>query len=200
MKKFLLLALAAMAVNAQAATIYWGLGADVYLMKAGEDYTSAVIAYDDNAPAVDSSAYLALVYLGQGVDTFEIDNITTDSIVVDKTGAIQTMAYALDTDGATYADFDPPQRDINVLAADYADGASFGVVWYNGKSFDYIYSIDDGSALNTGVTISDMTRGSDYVMPASQTTGYGGVIAVPEPSTAMLALAGLALLLKRRKA
>ena len=56
MKKFLLLALAAFVADAQAATITWGLGADVYLMKAGEDYSSAVIAYDDAAPTVDASA------------------------------------------------------------------------------------------------------------------------------------------------
>ena len=77
---------------------------------------------------------------------------------------------------------------------------SFAVVWYTGKAFDYIYSIDDGSALNTATTVADMARGNASIEPAATTSGWGGVVSVPEPSTAMLALAGLALLIKRRRA
>lgn len=192
MKKLLFIALAALAAHAQAATINWGLGADVYLMKAGEDYTSAKIAYDAGL-TVDSGAYLALVYVGSGVDTFNIADISDASVVA-------KASYAIDTDNSTYCDFDPYLTETNVSASDYADGSSFGVVWFTGSKFDYIYSIDDGSALTDTVTISDMARGNDTVAPAGNTRGWGGVIAVPEPSVALMGLLGLGMLLKRRKA
>ena len=192
MKKLLAFAFAAIAVQAQAATINWGLGADVYLMKAGEDYTTAQVAYESTLE-VNSAAYLALVYIGQGEDSFDISDITEDSVVA-------TSAYAIDTDNSSYCDWDPAVTTTQVAATKYADGASFAVVWYDGTKFDYVYSIDDGSAFNETTTIADMTRGSADVMPAATTQGYGGVVAVPEPATAALALLGLGMLLKRRKA
>lgn len=191
MKKVILIALSAIAVQAQAATINWGLGADVYLMK-GSDFSTAKVAYESDLK-VDSSAYLALVYVGSGVSTFDIGSINADSVVAQ-------ASYAIDTDNATYCDWDPALTKTNVSATDYADGSSFAVVWYTGKSFDYIYSIDDGSALNQATTVADMARGNASIEPAATTSGWGGVVSVPEPSTAMLALAGLALLIKRRRA
>ena len=191
MKKLILIALSAIAVQAQAATINWGLGADVYLMK-GSDFSTAKVAYQSDL-TVDSGAYLALVYVGSGVNTFDVGTINADSVVAQ-------AAYAIDSDNASYCDWDPALTTTTVSASSYADGSSFAVVWYTGKTFDYVYSIDDGSALNSAETISDITRGSATLEPAATTTGWGGVISVPEPSTAALALAGLALLLKRRKA
>lgn len=193
MKKLLALMLVALVAQAHAATINWGLGADVYLMKEGSDYTTAKIAYDSDL-TVDPGAYLALVYVGSGVDTFDVSTITESSVLA-------TASYKVDTDGATYADYDPQFTATDVTdTAKYANGSSFAVVWFTGKAFDYVYSIDDGSALNQAVTVSDMVRGNETIMPAETTKGWGGVIAVPEPSTAMLALAGLALLIKRRRA
>lgn len=195
MKKFLLFAMAAIAVQSQAATIGWGLGADIYLIKGGQDYTTAQIAYDSTL-TVDPSAYLALVYIGQNQDSFNIADITDASVV-------ESAPYALDTDGSTYADYDPYSTYTNVGSPTFSDGASFAVVWFNGKNFDYVYSIDDGQALNSGdavVTINDIVRGSGDIFPASTTAGYGAVIAVPEPSVALMGLLGIALLLKRRKA
>lgn len=191
MKKTIFLALALCATQSFAATITWGFGADVYLMKQGETYSDAVLAskYTGTIPA---GAYLALVYVGQGTDSLEIDSISSSS-EVDK------MAYDVEG-GEGYCDWKPFSQDITVGASTYADGASFSVVWFNGSSYDYVYSMDDGAAIKDTYTISDMTRGSAQINFASETTSYAGVIAVPEPSTAALALAGLALLLKRRKA
>lgn len=192
MKTLTIIALTALAVQVNAATITWGLGADIYLMKAGEDFSTAKVAYESDL-TVDSAAYLALVYVGSNVSTFDVASITSAAVV-------DSTPYDLDTDNASYADWNPASITTDVLASSYADGSSFAVVWFNGKSFDYVYSIDDGSEFNRATTIADMTRGSADIAPAATTSGYGGVIAVPEPSTAALALAGLALLLKRRKA
>ena len=191
MKKLILIALSAIAVQAQAATINWGLGADVYLMK-GSDFSTAKVAYDSDL-TVDSGAYLALVYVGSGVDTFDIGSVDADSVVAQ-------ASYAIDTDKSTYCDWDPAITKTTIAAADYADNSSFAVVWFTGKAFDYVYSVDDGSAFNQATTVSDMARGNVTIAPAETTQGWGGVVSVPEPSTAMLALAGLALLIKRRRA
>lgn len=213
MKKFMTIAaLAAFAVGAKAATIYWGLGADVYVVDpTSTDYASdAVVPYADGAPSVASGSYLALVYLGQDVTSFDIKNITANSIVVDQNGARAVAPYALDTDGATYADYDPYSVQSPLSANDYDNGSSFGVVWYNASlgAFDYVYSIDDGTALNTKdagaiLTISDMARGSGSITIAGDTTGYGGILTatpVPEPGIACMALLGLGMMLKRRRA
>ena len=203
MKKFMTLAaFAAVALSVQAATVHWGLGADVYLMGNG-DFGSAAVAYESTLTPV-SGSYLALVYVGQNADTFNIADITQDSVVA-------SADYALDTDGSSYADYDPFQVTTQVSATSYADGASFAVVWYDAGAgaFDYVYSVDDGSAFNSATTFADMTRGSDYVMPASDTNGYGGVLnvtssepppVIPEPSVALMGLLGLGMMLKRRRA
>ena len=197
-----LAAFAAVALSSQAATITWGLGADVYLMETGSDFASAVLAGTDGAPSVADGAYLALVYVGQGVDSFDIGDITGDSVV-------DSAPFAVDGDGASYADYDPFSTDTRTTA--YSDGASFGVVWFDGNAFSYVYSIDDGSALNQATTVSDMsTRGSGDIYPAMDTNGYGGILTVkpssepppviPEPSVALMGLLGLGMMLKRRRA
>ena len=197
MKKFMTFAaFAAVALSAQAATIGWGVGADVYLMEAGKNYTSAVLANEATfAPA--NGSYLALVYVGQNQDSFDIADITQDSVVA-------TAPYAIDTSMGG-VDYDPFEIYTDTTA--YSDNASFGVVWFdagaaNGGAFTYLYSIDDGSAFNAATTIADMTRGSADITPAVETNGWGGIltVSVPEPGIACMALIGLGMMIKRRRA
>ncbi len=194
MKKFLLLTLGAMALQTQAATITWGLGGDVYLMKPGDSYTAAVLANNEAAPEVAAGSYLALVYVGKEVDSFDINDISDDSVVA-------SADFDYDASYPPYVDYNPPQ--IDTITTRYDDNSSFGIVWFNGSSFDYVYCVDDGAALNQTITCSDMSDrggGAIFSMDFASGAGAGGVLVVPEPSVALLGLLGLGILIKRRRA
>lgn len=190
MKKLATLAVLAMlAGSASAASITWGFGGQVYVSKDG---SSAVLgtSFTDTVPWS-----LALVYVGQGKNTFDIGSLTEASVV-------DSVTYGISTSGKTAGKWNPANKTKDTTA--YADGASFAVVLFDtaAKTFDYIYAgtTSVGNAVKSTTTISDMSaRGSGTVWGAGSASGTG-VVVVPEPSTAVLALAGLALLLKRRKA
>ena len=189
--------LAALAMSAQAASILWGFGGKVYLNK-GED---TVLATDGSAPEVAAGSYLALVYLGQNISSYPLDDITTDM-------AVDTLSYSVTTSGkaAAIGKWNPNTSTYDDTTME--SGASFTVLFFNGKtsSFDYIYALsgtDKGSAYDSNivtVTSDNMEIANSSIYATGGTGSNNGVVAVPEPSTAALALAGLALLLKRRKA
>ena len=190
----ILAAFAVVVVGSQAATITWGIGGDLYLMETGKDYSTAVLANDASAPSVTDGSYLALVYVGQGKDTFSIGDIT-DASVVDR------ASYAIDSYGA----YDPWSTDTAVTT--YEDGASFGIVWFDAKrnAFDYVYSYDDGSAINAAITVADMSaRGAGAISSADYATNsYSAILpvsSVPEPGIACMALLGIGMMIKRRRA
>ncbi len=199
MKKFAILAvLAALATSAQAASVMWGFGGKVYLY----DGTSAILGTEDTAPAVDSGAYLALVYLGQNVESYTLSDLTkegTSAKVVDQ------MSYGITTTGKSSAigKWNPNTQTYN--DANMASGASFTVLFYNGSAFDYVYALsgsDKGAAVDSNIlTVS----GSDMAVADGTIYGTGsattaGVAAVPEPSVALMGLLGIGMLLKRRHA
>ena len=91
-----------------------------------------------------------------------------------------------------------------------AAGDSFGVylqytdsdgkVWFNVS--ESVYTIDSQATDITTLPAASFAfgNGKTQVASGSSVSSGSGWVAVPEPSTAMLALAGLALLLKRRRA
>jgi len=198
MKKLTMLAvLAALATSAHAASVAWGFGGLVYLY----DGKTAALSTESTA-TVDPGAYLALVYLGQNVESYSLSDLTKEGTTAK---VVDQMSYSITTTGKSSAigKWNPTGQTYDDTAM--KSGASFTVLFYNGSSFDYVYALsgtDKGAAKDSNIltiTNADMTTADGTIFATGGST-TAGVVAVPEPSTAMLALAGLALLIKRRRA
>ena len=86
-------------------------------------------------------------------------------------------------------------------------GSYFGLLYaYTSGSDQYyfagtVYQFSDTDTTHYNSDLQTFTWKDDKLATSTDSTGASqGWVAVPEPSTAALALAGLALLLKRRKA
>ena len=203
MKKLAILpVLAALATSAQAASVMWGFGEKVYLNK-GSD---TVLSTAASAPTVADGSYLALVYLGQNVTSYDLTTLVAD--IADTTKAakvVDSINYGITTTGKASAvgKWNPTTSTYNDTTM--VSGASFAILFYNGTAFDNVYAYtggSKGSAYDSNilkVASDDMVRASATIY-ATGSSATPGVISVPEPSAAALALAGLALLIKRRKA
>lgn len=197
MKKLMLaVAMVCAAAIVQAASVTWGFGGKVYV---SDDGSSSVLstAYTGT---VSDSAYLALVYLGQNVSSIDIASITADNVV-------DQMAYSIKTSGTASAKgkWNPATQTTDL--AGYNNGASFGIVFFDGEEFTMINSVDTstgavGDGINNAITYADLgdTASLDnfYATGASGTVA-GAITTIPEPTSALMLLVGLAGLALKRK-
>ena len=189
MKKLLtFLALTAMIASSQAAQINWGL--------------TGQIKYNDTVVGNEGST-LTLVYLSGGADKWADVSLdiaqgkTSENGSVVMTKKTNTGSMAPATAGYWTFDWGSPTDISNKAVAKGSVFAYIATTVQDGKTYYWAsdtYTVTDSGANWDGTTLK-------YTM--SQTAASGpnnNWTAVPEPSTAALALAGLALLLKRRKA
>ena len=197
MKKLLAMVLAAFAVTTQAASFNWGTGT----VKASFDGTAFTTA--------DYSVTAYLVYLSDG-DTskmFTIDYTAPGTI----TGADGNSTATPATTGSNANKGKVKGKFDDALVANgntfgmyikYTD--STGVSWFNFSSDTYTVSgLSTGGEVLDDAVYSFNFGTKTQITSSSQSPSAGGgwySIQVPEPSTAALALAGLALLIKRRRA
>ena len=180
MKKFLILAAAMLTVSANAATIQWAWK------------SSAAVKFDTTSLGSKGTAYL--VYLGSDTAT----DYSFAQLVEKASATTITTSTSLGKINAK------PQMESSTAAGNYATVMSFvseEKTYWNVSSTTYTVT-EDGieDLLENGTALPDSSFAfSSSVSSGSGTVG-GGWAQVPEPSTAALALAGLALLLKRRKA
>lgn len=206
MKKFATLAiLVAFATSASAASILWGFGGKVYLYDGATG--TAIVASDASAPAVNADSYLALVYLGQNVKSYDLAGLSKDIADPEKAASVvDTIDYGITKTGKSSAigKWDPntSQYDDTTMAS----GASFTVLFFNADSskFEYVYALSGttkGDAYDKNiltVTSDNMTIANASIYATGGTGSTPGV--VPEPSVAIMGLLGLGMLIRRRKA
>ena len=176
------LILLGLAVSAQAATVAWNI------------LTPDQVKFDTKSVGKNATAYV--VFLGtQTISDYSFKEITEMKTVFDTPTALGKVNNV------------PVEVDSVSGLGNYGlymTYVSDEKTYYNISSSVYTLTAADVEAFTTeGTAIPassfsfSNTKNADTATP---TTGGGWYASVPEPSTAMLALAGLALLIKRRRA
>lgn len=189
MKKIMtIVALCAIAVSSQAAQINWGLTGAIQF---------------EGARVGANGATLTLVYLNAGADSWAADALAIASGETSSTA--ETVATKQTNTGSqALATASPWAYDwgdaTSISSSVVAKGSVFAVLATTEQDGQTYYWASDTYTVTDSGSNWDSTA-LKYTM--SQTAASGpnsNWTAVPEPSTAALALAGLALLLKRRRA
>jgi hypothetical protein len=196
MKTFAIIAMTTfMATMASAASLTWKVSA---------------VKFDGNTLKSNSDVTAYLIYLSSGAlsSPYDIMGATTADAVAAKIGTVVDTKKGTGALGSMSDPFNWTYTTKDSANGVYGNGDTFGFLlayaaegktYYNLSTTTYTLSnIADNTSTETMSTASSFTwtTGED----SSSLKAGGGWTAVPEPSTAALALAGLALLLKRRKA
>ena len=163
-----------------------------------------------NSAALAAPATVELIYLGKdNAWSFDESGIVTDEAV--STASITTTGLAANR-GKAFGKIE------QLLGTSFADGSKFGNgnvfgvlitytdangdVWYNLSSNTYTLAeaADDGSVIDRQTFAFAWTKDESGAEAPTAGGGWWTAPAVPEPVSAGLALAGIALLLKRRRA
>ena len=176
MKKLMIAAFAvAVAAVAQAASISWNATAYNYITKAGVVQTAATALEGD----------FVLAYLGTG--TADWNNATVANVGTVSYGTVKGVANAKASGSYAWtygAEGTPSNGDI------------FGVMFKDDKGDLYQLEYADGSKVTETVTISGM---GNNTWATAFTFATGNYTAVPEPTSGLLLLLGMAGLALRRK-
>ena len=190
MKKLMTMAaVAAMAVSAQAVTIAWGSGGQINVVDGGVPTLMA------SSSLVGQTA-MGLFYLGNtGGTVLTVDQLSVGDALV-TSSAVGTKVGTNDSTFST--------QTYTTAIAGISAGDVFAVFFINNENSTV-------SAWFTDATLTTAFN-STYTFTGSETDLSNGIgafgneggtaavyVPVPEPATAALALAGLAMLIRRRK-
>ena len=200
MKKLAVLIVALAAFASQAASFNWGTGT----VKVSFDGTALTTA------ASAATGYLVLLTTGSVSDLYTVDyttpgSITGASYVSDKETTSSGLANAKGRIAGSYSSSSIANGQVYGMYITFTDSA--GKQWFNFSSDTYTISgVTLGNEALTAAAFGFDFASKTEITSSAQSISAGGgwhsinIPPVPEPSTAMLALAGLALLIKRRKA
>ena len=190
MKKFItIMVVALVAISASAATFKWGTG-------------SEKVSFGGTAITTTNGAIGYLVLLsGTSLEASVIeDAISAPSYVASKANTSTGLASAKGKITDTYFSEDVANGQNYGMFITYNDGTD---TWYNFSSTIYTVEgvVDGTSGLADATFAFDFTTQNEVSNGDAITAGKGWykAVAVPEPASAMLALAGVAMLIRRRK-
>ena len=191
MKKFItMMVVALVAVSASAASFSWGTG-------------SNYVTFDGTKITTTNGAMGYLVLLtGTSLDASVIgDAISAPSAVSTKANTSTGLANAKGRITSIYDSTSIANGQNYGMYITYTDAD--GATWYNFSSTVYTVTglMDDTTALDAATFAFDFTTKNEVAEGDAITAGSGWykAVAVPEPASAMLALAGVAMLIRRRK-
>ena len=171
------------------------------------NWSASGILYDgtrfNKTTGANVTAYL--VYLGTDESystSYDVNKESTASSIISSVGTQADYKTGTTAAGKITQDFE-------FDSGAYGNGDTFGILLSYTASGTTYFNLSSSTYTLSGLTddptqtIADATFTFSYSGPTESKTissGSGWVLAVPEPSTAALALAGLALLIRRRKA
>ncbi len=184
MKKLLTIAAITLVVGAASAvTMDWGTAAAIKFNGSNLKSDTGVTGYLVAATALSTYAVDA------SFDASKVGTVLSDKNKTGATSKISGTWYNIDTDT-------------------YGNGDSFAVLLKYVKDGDTYWNLTSGLKTMSGLVVEPPTSPSalsyefnyGFGTDPTLTSGGGWVKAVPEPATGALALAGIALLFRRRKA
>ena len=184
-----MMVVALVAFSASAATFKWGTGSEkVYFNGTAITTTNGAIGY-------------LVLLTGSSLDASVVEGIMqTPSAIANKANTSTGLASAKGKITDTYTSDSIANGQNYGMFITYSDGTD---TWYNFSSTVYTVSglADATSSLGDAVFAFDFATQTTVTDGDAVTAGGGWykAVAVPEPASAMLALAGVAMLIRRRK-
>ena len=194
MKKLVTITLlAAFAGAASAASIQWTLSTGAATMKASGSTTALSGGTAYLILANDLATLESDIEGGQSFADI-IDSYALGSAAI--TGGKINPTTVTTVSGKITA---PTYYDFQVLIYDASADQYYSTTVKNQKAYDP-NSTDEALQIPTSISLSATDLGATRGAVASSVTWKDGTVSVPEPATGALALAGVALLFKRRRA
>ena len=168
---------------------------------ASVDWATAAMTFGEASLKKDTGVTGYLVYLASGSlgASYTID----ESFAASKVGTVVDSCEGTTKGSYVFGSF-------QIDSEKYGNGDSFAVVmsyvsggktyWNLSETVNTLAGLDETDPRVNPTEWTDFAVNSSVAGETGKASGGSGWTAVPEPSTAALALAGLALLLKRRKA
>ncbi|MBR3688690.1 MAG: PEP-CTERM sorting domain-containing protein [Lentisphaeria bacterium] len=170
------------------------------------------VAFDGTKTGKTSDITGYLIYLSSGSfkDSYTVTDESTGDTLAASIGSVvaknTTGPNALSTMSTSFSWTWTADTDTNPATPMFNNGDTFAMLLAYTTSEGTYYNLSSKyelSGISMNTSSATATFGFNYgdsTGSAGSVSSNGGWAAVPEPSTAALALAGLALLLKRRKA